>query len=1159
MNAARAVFVGRERETEELLAGLADAVGGNGKLFIVEGEPGIGKTRLAERLASRASESGVRVVWSRGWGAGGAPSYWLWIQAIREFLKAHGARALASMPAGSEADLAQIVPEILSELPPARRRVAHAPADTEQARFRLFEAVAAFFRSASDEAPLLIALDDLATADRPSLLILHYLARELSTARIMVVATCRDAEVRALPALGEIMTELVRESRFVRLEGLSESETAELLRARTGHEPDARALQSVYRATAGNPFFIEAVATVIPREAFAGMDGRTHERLRLPGGLAAAVRGHLAAVREPVIHVLRIAALIGLEFDVGVLAQAAGFKDSNALDALGEAQRAGLVHESPEVPGRFQFRHALIRETLYHDIPAARRISLHARVGEVLENVYRGNPGTHLSEIAYHFYEGARAGGADRAFSYAEMAAEAAESVSAFEEAARCHQMALSAAKLHARLGDADRCRLMLKLGNALNRSGDYAGAADTFREAARLAEQLGDANLLVRAALGYPGLWTGMARVNQDAIELLELALRALGQNDSSDRAIAMARLAAELYHRPAAQARRLSLAANAIDIARRLGDKPALLSVLGFHDWMLSGPDQIDRRIHNADELSEVAEELGSYQGMYLGFLSRLICFRQRGDVQRAEAEAEAMALVARMAHLPVCDWAVTAYEAARQLLVGAFAEGEQTARRCVAFAERMQGCEAWDLFWPAMIVPFAEQDRLDEIAPMAEAAVAADPSIAAHRALLAWIHVLRGAKGAAESELMRLAGMELFRLPHDSRFLATLAALAQASAALGDARRAAEIYELLQPYAHLNVLFGPLAQFGSAARYLGVLAATCGRIAEAREWFERAITFNRKIEARPALAWTETEYAAMLSRTGASADLRKALGHLESAREIALELGMRRLEETIVRIRDQAHPGPAMIENPAQEQGHEIGYNGASPALEAAFAVSGSFGADSGAEAAAADGADVPAHQAIFRNDGDYWTIIYRGSVVRLRHGKGLTCLAYLLSHPEAEIHAASLAAAMADKAARLDAARAGERAAAQDLGDAGPMLDAQAKAEYRRRLQELRDGAEDARERGDSALASRLEEEMDFIAAELGRAVGIGGRDRRAASAAERARLNVTKAIKSVITKIAEHNRLLGQHLSATVKTGTFCSYTPDPASRISWKI
>jgi tetratricopeptide (TPR) repeat protein len=353
------------------------------------------------------------------------------------------------------------------------------------------------------------------------------------------------------------------------------------------------------------------------------------------------------------------------------------------------------------------------------------------------------------------------------------------------------------------------------------------------------------------------------------------------------------------------------------------------------------------------------------------------------------------------------------------------------------------------------------------------------------------------------------------------------------------------------LLLPYADLNVLFGPLAASGSAARYLALLAATCGRIAEARQWFERALDFNRRIEAIPCIAWTEAEYAAMLQRTGAAADLVKAHSLLESAFEKARRLQMRRLEAAIGRLLDDKRY-EGIVERPAPA----INDNSSGAVRElTASAVQTSVAAPE--QSAAAD-VQSGAQQAIFRNDGDYWTIEYRGSVVRLRHGKGLTCLAYLLSHPEAEIHAASLAAAMADKAGRLDAARTGD-AEVVDMGDAGPLLDTQAKAEYARRLRELRERAEDLRERGDSAAALQVEEEMDFIAAELGRAVGIGGRDRRAASAAERARLNVTKAIKSMIARIAEHNRVLGQHLAATVKTGTFCSYTPDPGARISWRV
>ena len=195
-----------------------------------------------------------------------------------------------------------------------------------------------------------------------------------------------------------------------------------------------------------------------------------------------------------------------------------------------------------------------------------------------------------------------------------------------------------------------------------------------------------------------------------------------------------------------------------------------------------------------------------------------------------------------------------------------------------------------------------------------------------------------------------------------------------------------------------------------------------------------------------------------------------------------------------------------------------------------------------------------------QAVFRRDGDYWTILFDGRLFRMRHVKGLACLAYLLGHPATEVHCSSLAAVMERLSAGPDSAGGAIAGGAGDsLGDAGPMLDSHAKADYRRRLSELREELEEAREMNDFARATSLEEETDFITAEISRAGGRGGRDRRASSAKERARLNVTKAIKAVLAKIAQQNRNLGDHLAATIRTGTFCSYRPDPTFPTSWKL
>jgi hypothetical protein len=209
-----------------------------------------------------------------------------------------------------------------------------------------------------------------------------------------------------------------------------------------------------------------------------------------------------------------------------------------------------------------------------------------------------------------------------------------------------------------------------------------------------------------------------------------------------------------------------------------------------------------------------------------------------------------------------------------------------------------------------------------------------------------------------------------------------------------------------------------------------------------------------------------------------------------------------------------------------------------------------------------AAQAGGLEVARN--LFRREGEYWTISYEGAVVRLRNAKGLRHLARLLAHPGQEFHAVDLEAAegqpgqLAPAGPRGRNGGGGELTVRPDLGDAGVMLDATAKAAYQARLGELRAEVEEAEGFNDPVRAARAREEMEFLVGELARAVGLGGRDRRAASHAERARLNTTRAIRAAMANLAEANPALGRHLSSTVRTGRYCSYRPDPRLPIAWE-
>ncbi|HEY5874990.1 MAG TPA: hypothetical protein VIT64_06795, partial [Ilumatobacteraceae bacterium] len=196
------------------------------------------------------------------------------------------------------------------------------------------------------------------------------------------------------------------------------------------------------------------------------------------------------------------------------------------------------------------------------------------------------------------------------------------------------------------------------------------------------------------------------------------------------------------------------------------------------------------------------------------------------------------------------------------------------------------------------------------------------------------------------------------------------------------------------------------------------------------------------------------------------------------------------------------------------------------------------------------------EQPGSVNVCRREGDYWTVIFDGHTVRVRDLKGMHYLARLLADPGRELHVLDLVAAETGSVAHIDSGQTARRPQSA-LGDAGEMLDTRAKNAYRRRLAEIDDDIEQARAMGDGERAAQADAERDFLLRELSRAVGLSGRNRRAASASERARAGVTRAIRQAITRIAGHHRQLGEHLSRTIRTGTYCAYMPDTRTPPRW--
>jgi len=448
---AAGVFVGREREAEELRRGLDDALSGRGQLLLLVGEPGIGKTRTASELCTYARLRGAQVLIGRCYEGEGAPAYWPWVQAIRSYVEACDGAELQSEMGPGAADIAQIVSEVHAKLPGLPAPPAIEP---DQARFRLFDSITTFLKNASRRQPLVLLLDDLHWADKASLLMLQFLARDLAGARLLVLGTYRDVELGRQHPLAQTLGELAREQVGTRvlLRGLGEPEVKRYIEMTAGVAPSATLVAAVFRETEGNPFFLSEVVRLIVADGRLQDSGDTSSwTVAIPQSVREVVGRRLDHLGEACNGVLTTAAVIGREFGLDALERVTQIEGDRLLELIEEAEAARVIEEvrgERNTIGRYSFSHALIRETLYGELSTTRRVRLHKQIGETLESLYAADIDAHLSELAYHFGEAAAAGEAEKAIDYAHRAGDRAVSLVAWEEAAGQYERALQALEL---------------------------------------------------------------------------------------------------------------------------------------------------------------------------------------------------------------------------------------------------------------------------------------------------------------------------------------------------------------------------------------------------------------------------------------------------------------------------------------------------------------------------------------------------------------------------------------------------------------------------------------------------------------------------------------------------------------------------------------
>jgi DNA-binding CsgD family transcriptional regulator/tetratricopeptide (TPR) repeat protein len=904
---AGALFVGRRPEIARLTSALQSAREGHAQIVALAGSGGIGKTRLAQELASQAEKDGVVVLWGRCLEEPGAPPYWPWRQLVRSYLHGAGDDRIGETLGAGLADIAGIVPEVAEF---AERTLGLAApretGDSAPARFSLFAAWGGSWRRAARRAPLLLILEDLHWADATSLRLLAFLAAELEDSAVLVVGTYRDTELSRQHPLTETLADLARSSAFQRLElnGLSPNETAEFMAA-VGASPSAGFVNAIHERTEGHPLFLEETLRLLieARAAAPGSspDDDLRQLMKIPSGVREVIGKRLNLLSVPAGRLLSIAACIGRTFELELLAQLESDKsEEEVLGALEEALAVHLIESVPETR-QLRFSHALIRETLYDETLPLRRTRLHMRIGEMLERRHGTEEALVLPQLAYHFSEVGTPAAAAKALDYAQRSASHAVQMLAFEEAVRLYRLALGLAQRHFAGHLARRCELLLALGDAQVRAGDAPSARASYDEAAELARNSGLALPFALAAIGFEKSNAQTARSGEPAVALL---LEAVALHDENDplRVELLARLCrAYIYcDRPeeAKDAHR-----RAVALARQIGDMGslyiALASIAAAGYW----PDMLHERLSAAREAWAIAEDMNLTQRV-MDLLAFYLCDLIRiGDVARlSRVRVEGLMVSQQMRSF---YWATVCRHAETLVAIneGRFADAQSWATRALEGGRRVAEEQAVSAYGMQMFCLQREQGRLREALPLLQHFVRNTPSAQTWRPGLALLYAELDMREPCRTEFDALPWERVSGAPTDASSLTTVAFAAEVCVYLGDAARAALLYDVLRGHAGANLLAdsaGPC--LGAADRILANLASVRREWDVAQAHFEAALGIDRRTGWRVWLAHSLHDYAAMLLRRATTGDADKARALLAEAIAIADAIGMASLAPRI-----------------------------------------------------------------------------------------------------------------------------------------------------------------------------------------------------------------------------------------------------------------
>jgi class 3 adenylate cyclase len=882
------VFAGRSNELATLLREINEKSANlPPRVVLVTGEAGLGKTTLAAHAARSSYDNGACVLFGYSEQFLTLP-YQPFARTIEHYVRHAPLERLVDHVFQYGSALGRLAPSLakrLDDLPPTRAT------DPDSERFLLFAAVVALLSDLSSRQQVVMMLDDIQWADDGSLSLLRHLIVTDQPMNLAIIATCRDNEISSSAAMVETLGALHRHQCFTRLDltGLGTDDVTSMLASNNVAIDDAarNLAADILRETDGNAFFVnEVLRHLIETGAIAESEGvlrvaNSSDGVSLPRSLIDVVTARLTRLGDDAIRLLSLAAVIGREFTVDLLARVSTSPISSVLDVLDDAGAASLTRESSEVAGRFAFAHALIQHALFERLSLTRRAQMHRDIALAIEATVGEFSHAQSLELANHWSSTGQLGDVTRAIRYCCLAGDQALAALAPIDALRLYEQASTLMLGVANLDEALSIDVAIGLGTSQRHSGRPA-FRETLIGAAHRAARLSDLDRLTKAVLANSrGWYSASGVVDWDKVALLELVLDRL-EPSGSNRALVLATLCAELTFNDNVE-QRLQLAEEALRLARLDGDSATLVRILNLLVFPLLIPSMMEQSLQRSYEAMHLADEIGDPLLLFSSALYRATVATRAGDILEVDrCFSVASELVAQL-NQPSLNWEYTFHRAKRAQIAGNLEEAETLASLALQIGTECGEPDATTFFGVQYAVVAWQSGTMGILAPIIEQMIADNPGLPTIRASLAMAYSEGDMFDECRQVLDAFAAIN-YELRIDTAWINGMTEYAVAAINLGDPRYCAALYDLLAPWSAQFSSAGGVTAEGPVSLWLGELAGVLLRHDDALAHLGISHIFCERFGAWFFAARTAFAQGAVLAN-------RAGPGDVEHARELLL----------------------------------------------------------------------------------------------------------------------------------------------------------------------------------------------------------------------------------------------------------------------------